>query len=173
MLAGAGAFVVTLALQLSVWPTFECQRYMIRSEMKARMLLSVPQEELTVYRFTQAEFGDLDFEDGGHEVRLNGAMHDIVRIARDIDGTMLVQVVRDAAETALLADLDRRVRGLQEADTRGQEQRRLLTSMWPGFHEPLSTTTFDLPAMFRHFPEEQQGYHHTADTADPGPPRLA
>src|SRR6187455_1320589 len=96
------ALVVTLALQLSIWPVFECQRYMIRSEMKAQLLRCVPQEDLVVFRFTQAEYAGLDFEDGGREIEVNGAMHDIVRTAPDAHGMILIQVVRDDAETALL-----------------------------------------------------------------------
>ncbi len=173
MLAGISAFVVALVLQLSIWPSFECQRYMIRSEMKSRLLRCVPQEDLVVFRFTPAEYADLDFEDGGRELELNGAMHDIVRTVCDADGMILVQVVRDEAETALLASLDKRVRKVQEADTRGHQQRRVLASMWAGFHEAVPVTIFRLPGTERIFPEERHRYGRVADGEDHGPPRRA
>lgn len=172
-LLGFAAFAVALLLQLSIWPVFEFQRMSIRSEMKWKLLRGVPESDLLTFHFNPEAYADLEFEDGGKEVELDGAMHDIVRTERQANGDLVIHVVRDDAETALLAGLDQRVRRLQEGDASGQEQRRVITTSWPGFHDSVRSKTFVLKVFDRHFPEGTMGTGRTAEAADPGPPRRA
>ena len=171
--AGVAAFAVSLSLQLSIWPVFEYQRSRIRSEMKWKLLRAVPQEDLLTFRFTRAEYAGLVFHDKGKEVALHGVMHDIVRTVSEEGVMVRIDVVRDDAETALLAGLDRKVRAEQERDAKGEKERRLLSSVWAGFHELNVLGVVDLPAMDRHFHEVRPPCGRIADHAEHGPPRIA
>lgn len=173
LLAGSLAFAVSLVLQLSIWPVFEIQRRAVRSEMKWKLLRGVPESDLLIYRFSREVYAELEFEDGGKEVELKGIMHDIVRTLHEADGTVVIHVVRDDVETALLAGLDQRVRGIQERDTRGQEQRRALTALWAAYHESPGTRLLSMAPMDRWFHEPLARHGRTIDSADPGPPRGA
>lgn len=171
--AGVAAFVISLSLQLSIWPVFEYERSRIRSEMKWKLLRSVPQEDLITFRFTRAAYVGLDFHDGGKEVALDGVMHDIVRTVADQGGMVRIEVVRDEAETELLAGLDSKVRAAQERDARGEHERRVLTSGWACFHESSAMGTFEPPVFDRYFHDLPPPCGRIADCADPGPPRMA
>lgn len=165
------ALSASVLLQLSIWPSFEVQRRAIRSEMKWKLLRGVPENDLLTFRFTAKELAELDFEDGGKEVVIGGAMHDIVRRTTEAGGIVVLHVIRDEAETALLAGLDRKVRGVQEHDERGQQQRRALVSMWPGFHENARPDMIFRRPTDRIFPEMVEAAGRAPGAVDPGPPR--
>jgi hypothetical protein len=166
-------FALSLGLQLSIWPVFEVQRMVIRASVKTQLVQGIPASDLLTFRFTEEQYGALEFEDEGREVELNGAMHDIVRTERCTEGRVEVQVVRDEAETALLGGLDRRVRAIQEDDAQGRQQRRVLVGMWPSFQEVPGERVFVLTASERRFAELRVSEGRSADVVEPGPPRVA
>lgn len=170
---GACALLAAVVLQLSIWPVFEMQRRAIRSEMKWKLLRGVPESDLLTFRFTAAKVEELEFKDGGKEVVIGGVMHDIVRRTIGPDGIIALHVVRDEAETALLAGLDRRVRGIQEGDERGQQQRRVLVSMWPGFHEHAEPKVIFRRSTGRRYPPVIATAGGIRQGIEPGPPRRS
>jgi hypothetical protein len=174
LLGGAGLVLFAVLVQLSVGPVHLVERTSIREDMKARLMAGLPHSELTVFHLTGAEFTNIDFEDDGREMEVDGVMYDIVRIHRGSANGVVVEAARDDAETKLMADLDRLVQGQLAGDTRGQEQRAQLVSAWCAFHEAIGRTSLRLP------PPKELTYAassectgRTIGAIDPGPPRRA
>jgi hypothetical protein len=174
LLTGAGLILLALLAQLSVGPMHLFERFSIREEMKHRLMTGLPQSEWTVFHFSQADLEDLDFEDDGHEMEIGGMMYDIIRTGQEADGGIVIEAVRDDAETKLMADLDRLVRGHLAADTKGQEQRSRIIGAWVTYHETIGGTSLRPPSS-KELGFARFGGHmgRTIGAIDPGPPRLA
>ncbi len=174
LLTGATLVLFAVLVQLSVGPVHLFERASIRKEMKQRLMVGLPSSELTIFRLTGTEFKDIDLEDDGREMEVDGLMYDIVRLQWEPDGIVVVEAVRDDAETQLMADLERLVQGQLVGDTRGQKQRVQLVSAWCTYHEAIGPNRFWLPS------PKELGYAEvgmctgrTIGAIDPGPPRRA
>lgn len=170
LITGISALLVAMGLQLSIWPSFELERNAIRSAMRWSILRGVDPSALEMLRFTTTEYAQLRFEDEGKEVRVDGHIYDIVHTT-SAAGTVIIHAVRDEAETALLADLDRRVQ--QAQDDQGHCHRRMLIAAWAGFHEGPVERTIAITAQLRHFPDRSVAEGRTLGSIEPGPPRKA
>lgn len=73
----------------------------IRTEMREQ-LKYLPEEQLTRFQFTEAEFKKARVED--HEIKVDGKMYDIARIAEQ-GNSIIVLALHDEAEDNLLAFL--------------------------------------------------------------------
>ena len=89
-------------------PVFLMERMIVRKEIKKMIKASVPQHELTVFHFTEAEFDALQWVKPGKEFILNDKMFDIVRKSES-SGNITVHVINDTQERQLFADLDDQV----------------------------------------------------------------
>ena len=77
----------------------------IRTEMREQ-LKYLPEEKLTRFQFTEAEFKKARVED--HEIKVDGKMYDIARIMQQ-ENTIIVLAIHDEAEDNLLAFLSEMV----------------------------------------------------------------
>lgn len=174
LLAGAGLVLLALLAQLSVGPLHLFERFSIREEMKHRLMTGLPKSELSVFHFSQADLEDIDFEDEGREMEVGGMMYDIVRTCATVDGGIVIEAVRDNAETKLMADLDRVVQGHLAADTKGQEQRSRIVAAWANYHEVIGRSSLRPPSSNElGFARFRGHMGRTTGAIDPGPPRLA
>ena len=169
---GAAALLSAIVLQLGMYPVFHLQRKAVRHAMKDRILAGVPASALTEFRYTAQELAEVDFVDGGRELRHEGVLYDIVRKHHDGQGQVVIAAVRDDKETRLMADLGRMVERQVEQDANGRTGRLALIGSWALYCEPWSSMrctglaghdlTFFEPAM-------RSG--RLVDAMDPGPPR--
>ena len=141
--------------------------------MKQRLLAELPVRDLSEFRFTPAEFENIDLKDGGRELERDGFLYDLVRIERIADGSIIVHALRDDRETKVLATLDGLLDQLEEKDNQGKDQRTHLVSSWAPFCELVPTMAFFSVARDRGFPELTFALGRTADAIEPGPPRAA
>ena len=172
LLMGCALVLVSIIAQLSIWPVHTIQRRAIRHAMKDRILAGLPESALTKFRFTLAEFEQVDFVDCGRELRSEGVMYDIVRIYRDAQGLMVIDAVRDDKETELMADLGRMVQRRMETDAQGREQRERVIGSWAPFCGTIDAPSIPLSPMGeRRFGSITQREGRSGDAVDPGPPR--
>lgn len=174
LLVGSGLVLFALLVQLSVGPMHLFERANIRGDMKERLMVGLPESELTIMHFTEAEFTSIDLEDDDREMEVDGVMYDIVRIHRESAGGIVVEAAKDDAETKLMAELDLLVQGQLAGDIRGQEQRALLVSAWCTFHETIGRTSLVVPSPTeRAYAASGACTGRTIGAIDPGPPRRA
>ena len=174
LLMGCALVLVSIIAQLSVWPVHSVQRQAIRHEMKDRILAGLPESALTKFRFSQAEYEEVDFVDGGRELRSEGVMYDIVRIYRNSQGVVVIEAARDDKETELMADLGRLVQQRIDADEQGQEQRQNVIGSWAPFCGTVVPVEVQAPpAIERWFGSSDPSTGRSATPIDPGPPRRS
>lgn len=132
------SIVLSLLLLQSAGPIFflQLQQRQIRREMKRAIRAGLPEEKLR--RFVMEADGR--FADGrnvewfeAREFRHNGVMYDVARRESDGDRTVLF-CVRDDAETALYARLDRLVR---EESNSNPERRREASRLMKHLLQPV------------------------------------
>ncbi len=124
------SILLSLLLLQSAGPIvfLQLQQRQIRREMKRAIRAGLPEEKLQRFvmeadgRFTDR--GEVEWIEP-HEFRHNGVMYDIARRESDGDRTVLF-CVRDDAETALYAQLDRLAREETNNPERSREASRLM-----------------------------------------------
>ena len=141
--------------------------------MKHRLLAEIPVGDLSEFRFTPAEFENIEFEDGGKEMERDGFLYDLVRVERIADGSIVVHAIRDDRETKVLATLDALLGQLEENDKQGKDQRTDLVSSWAPYCEQVPTIVFFGVARDRGFPVLTCACGRSADAMEPSPPRAA
>lgn len=120
-----------MAMQLVQVASFEVRRMVLRQEIKQRIHLGLPEDELVRFAFTRTAYEALEKEDGGREFRIDGHLYDVVRSTVDADGTVHVEAVNDRAEARLIAHLGTLLGAGMKQRGMGREQARLLTSVLP------------------------------------------
>lgn len=172
LLAGAAAVLLAMGVQLAMYPVFHAQRRAIRHEMKDRILAGLPAGALTTFRFAPQELADVDFVDGGRELRHQGALYDIARVYHDGRGRVVIAALRDDRETRLMADLGRMVERRVAQDAHGRNGRLALMAGWAVYCEPWPRMLHaDHAAVTRAFGETAGDAGRSVDAIDPGPPR--
>jgi hypothetical protein len=171
------SILLSLLLLQSAGPMLllQLQQSQIRREMKWAIRAGLPDERLVRFEFET----DDRLVDGGrvewiepHEFRYNGVMYDIARSVEE-DGRTVHYCVRDDAETALYAQLDRLMREEtnQDPERRRQAARILQHLLLPVLPPQASSfavfrTGFTLP--FAAVPATRRG-----DSSPPTPPPEA
>lgn len=131
------SILLSLVLLQSAGPIvlLQLQQKQIRREMKRAIRAGMPEEQLLRFEFA----ADGGLVGGGrvewiepHEFRYRGVMYDIARTVEE-DGRTVRYCVRDDAETAVYAQLDRLVR---EETNRDPEQRNTSTRLLRQFMVP-------------------------------------
>lgn len=174
LLMGCALVLVSMLAQFSVWPVHSIQRRAIRHEMKDRILAGLPESALTVFRFTLAEYEQVDFVDGGRELRSEGVMYDIVRTYTDLGGLIVIETARDDEETGLMAELGRLVQRRVDADEQGREQRQSVIGSWAPFFGAMPSPRIPAPPVSeRSFGSSEPCTGRSAAAIDPGPPRRS
>lgn len=169
---GAAALLSAIVLQLGMYPVFHLQRKAVRHAMKDRILAGVPASALTEFRYTPQELAEVDFLDGGRELRHEGVMYDIARVHHDGHGHVVIAALRDDKETRLMADLGRMVELQVEQDATGRNGRLALIGSWAVYCEPWSSMgCADLEGHALTFFEPAMRPGRLVDAMDPGPPR--
>lgn len=174
LLMGCALVLVSIIAQLSVWPVHSMQRQAIRHEMKDRILAGLPESALTEFELTPEEYEQVDFVDGGRELRCEGVMYDIVRTGKNAQGMMVIEAARDDKETGLMADLGRLVQLCMDADEQGREQRQSVIGSWASFYREVVPPQVPAPPVIeRCFGPSEPFTGRSAAPIDPGPPRRA
>lgn len=173
LLTGAALIFVSILGQLGVGPLYLFRQFELREAMERRILAGLPDEALTVLRFTEREFEKVTLYDGGQEFELDDTMYDIVSIEKK-QGHIVVRAVRDGDETRLNTDLDRMVNAHMAADQRGKQRRSGVMASWAPFFEAWQRVRFV------HQPMSEPAFEHLRvmiggenGPVDPGPPRSA
>lgn len=138
LLLGAAVIFVSMLAQLGVGPVYLFRQFELREAMERRILKGLPDEALSVLRFTAAEFEQVALYDEGQELELGDVMYDIVSVEHS-DGEVVVKAVRDGDETRLNAELDRMAHHHMAADQRGKRQRMSIVSSWAPYCEGLTS----------------------------------
>lgn len=174
LLMGCALVLASMIAQLSVWPVHSMQRRAIRHEVKDRILAGLPKSALTKFRLTPAEYEQVDFVDGGRELRSEGVMYDIVRICKSAQGLMVIEAARDDKETGLMAELGRIVQQRVDADEQGREQRQHMIGSWAPFYGAVVPVKVQSPpAIERWFGSSDPFKGRSATPIDPSPPRRS
>jgi hypothetical protein len=173
LLSGAALVFTSIMGQLGVGPVYLFRQFELREAMERRILKGLPDEALTILRFTEREFEEISLYDGGQELELDDTMYDIVSMETR-SGNVVVKAVRDGDETRLNKDLDRMVEAHLATDQRGKHHRSCVIASWAPFcellprmsflHQPMAEPVFGHPCAFI-------GRENVP--VDPGPPRLA
>jgi hypothetical protein len=111
--------------------SFEVRRMVLRTEMKQRIRMGLPQEALAHFAFSKQEYEALDTEDGGREFRYGGHLYDVVRTSMDAKGVVHVDAVDDQDEARLMAGLEDLLRHVMARSGMDRERARLWTSVLP------------------------------------------
>jgi hypothetical protein len=98
-------FVALFAYQLvGFFAFFEIEHYLIRKQIKKAIKLSVPENQLIKFHFTEREFDQLHWVKP-HEFRLKGRFYDVVHKSK-VNGIWHFHCINDIQETALFATLN-------------------------------------------------------------------
>ena len=174
LLMGCALVLASMVAQLSVWPVHSMQRRAIRHEMKDRILAGLPESALTKFRLTPAQYEQVDFMDGGRELRTDGVMYDIVRTWTNAQGLIVIEAARDDKETGLMADLGRTVQLRMDADEQSREQRQSVVGSWASFcGEVVRPQVPAPPVTGRCFGSLEAFTGRSAASVDPDPPRRS
>ena len=152
LLTGAALIFLSIMAQIGVGPIHLFRQFEMREAMERRILKGLPDEALSVLRFTTLEFEEVSLYDGGLEMEVDDQLYDIVSVERNA-GSVIVKAVRDGDETRLNADLDRMVRSLLAQDQQGKHERASVVASWAPYCEawspisivPKNRTTQDVP----------------------------
>jgi hypothetical protein len=82
---------------------FEMERFFIRTEIKKAIKLSLPENQLIDFHFTEKEFTKLHWFES-HEFTFNGRFYDVVRKSKT-NGIWHFQCIDDSQESKLFASL--------------------------------------------------------------------
>jgi hypothetical protein len=171
--AGAMLVFLSIAAQLGMGPLYLFRQFEIREAMERRILKGLPDEALSVLRFSDAEFEEVSLYDEGQELELDGSMYDIVSLERSA-GVVIVKAVRDGDETRLNKDLDRMVRARLAADQRGRHERSCMVASWAPYCEVWHRIfVAEQPKAERCFGHLRAAIGRENGPIDPGPPRSA
>jgi hypothetical protein len=125
-----------------------------------------------VFRYAPQELAEVDFVDGGRELRHEGVMYDIARVCHDGHGRVVIAALRDDKETKLMADLGRMVERQVEQDAAGRNGRLALIGSWAVYCEPWSSMgCMVLAGQDLTFVEPAMRPGRSVGAVDPGPPR--
>jgi hypothetical protein len=97
-------FLLLFAYQLvGFFAFFEIEHYLVRKQIKKAIKLSVPENQLISFHFSEKEATQLHWVKA-HEFRLNGRFYDVVHKTKN-KGTWYYQCINDIQETQLFERL--------------------------------------------------------------------
>lgn len=93
--------------QIAYFIQFKVEQYQIKKEVKKKIMQNIPKNELTLLSFSICgdEYRNLDWLDGGKEIRYKGRLYDIVK-KQEKNGIIKIQCFDDTKEDALFAKLN-------------------------------------------------------------------
>ena len=97
---------------------FKIQQYEVRKEIKSKIKNNVPENDLILLSFhpSSKEYSEIEWIKN-HEFRYKGQLFDIVRLARDNDGTIRYKCINDKQEEILFENLDEWVQKHMESES--------------------------------------------------------
>lgn len=173
LVVGLVLVFISVLCQVGSGPLFLFRQFEMREAMERRILKGLPDEELTVLRFSKAEFEEVELYDGGQELELEEVMYDIVSIDRS-EGAVVVRAVRDGDETRLNNELEQMVRAHAANDQRSGQERTSAVSGWAPFCEALQHLSLEGQLLTSELLFGQILTFTGRDRCpiDPGPPRV-
>ena len=97
-------FLLLFAYQLvGFFAFFEIEHYLVRKQIKKAIKLSVPENQLIRFHFSEKEVAQLHWVKA-HEFRLNGRFYDVVHKSKN-KGIWYYQCINDIQETQLFERL--------------------------------------------------------------------
>jgi hypothetical protein len=111
----------------------------VKYEVKQRIKNSVPEEELTVFSFSEIEYKNLDWLEK-NEFRCQGDMYDVVRKKTDAEGNVVIYALNDRKEKELFAAFEEQTRKKTE-DPAGENMQKALEL----FSSPVHKLVYFIP----------------------------
>lgn len=173
LLLGMLLVFISVLCQIGTGPVYLFRQFEMREAMERRILRGLPDEALSVLRFSNARFDEVELFDDGQEFELEEVMYDIVSIER-IAGTVVVRAVRDGDETRLNTELERMVRANEANDQRSGQERSVAVCGWVPFCEAWQRLALGGQPLTaeRLFGPVRAVTGRDRKAIDPGPPRV-
>jgi len=150
------------------FPVFLYLQCQVKHDIKQRIKQSIPQEELTIFTLTEAQYKNLDWVED-HEFRLNGDMYDVVRKNTDDKGSIVMYVINDKKEKEVFTNLEQQIEDNLENTTTGKNVKKVLKH-FTGIYLPFKKLICFVPEKEIQFPLSFQYSSITFIKEIPSPP---
>jgi len=122
------------------YPIYLSNKSQVKREIKQRIIKSVPENELTVFSFTEKEYKNLTWVEK-NEFRFKGSMYDVVRKGTDTKGNIVIYVIDDEKEKKLFVNLEELTQQNSSDSPVGKNGQKLL-KLFSSIYLPVNELSF-------------------------------